>query len=310
MSIKTVMIETVMIALGCNALALFAATPAAKPKPMDPTHEKSVLEYREKIEATLKSDTGWLTVAGLHWLSKGETTFGSDPKAGFVLPAGKSPAIAGSFIFDGKMAVTLKPAAGSGLLVNGKPAQAQTLENDTNSKQDTLSVGDLSMFVIERGGKVGIRLRDKSSKYRQAFTHRSWFPVKADYKVTGKFLPYAEAKKMQIPTVIEGVTEEHESPGEVEFTVNGKLQKTQVLKAGKDQLWLIFRDRSSGKGTYPAGRFLYGDLAADGTVTFDFNRAYNPPCAFTPFATCPLPPRQNSLSVAVEAGELNYHTEP
>jgi uncharacterized protein len=310
MSIKTTVIRFGVILLGLALLPALAASPAGKEKPVNSAHEKEVAEYRQKIETSLKSDTGWLTVAGLHWLAKGETTFGSDAKAGFVLPAGKAPAIAGTFVFDGKMTVTLKPAAGSGLLVNGKPAQAQALENDTNSKQDVVSTGDLSMFVIERGGKVGIRLRDKSSKYRQAFTHRSWFPVKADYKVTGKFLPYAAAKKMQIPTVIEGVTEEHESPGEVEFTVNGKLQKTQVLKAGDQQLWLIFRDRSSGKATYPAGRFLYGDLAADGTVTFDFNRAYNPPCAFTPFATCPLPPRQNSLTVPVEAGELNYHTEP
>lgn len=296
MSIKFVVI--VFMALGLNA---------AGP---DPAHEKLVQEYRTKLETTLKSDTGWLTVAGLHWLKPGGTIFGSDLGSGFVLPAGKAAAKAGVFHFDGKK-VVMKVEAPAGILVNGKPFTEGVLIDDGADKQaDLVTMGDLSMIVIERGGKFGIRLRDKSSKYRKEFTHRSWYPVKANYNVKGKFLPYAVAKKLRVPTVIEGVIEEHESPGEIEFALGGATHRAQVLKAGEGQLWLIFRDRSSGKATYPAGRFLYGDLAKDGTVSFDFNKAYNPPCAYTPFATCPLPPRQNSLKVAVEAGELTYHLEP
>ena len=290
------------------AVIMFAAI-AAGAGP-DPAYEKSVQEYRTKMEATLKSDTGWLTVAGLHWLKPGETTVGSDPKSGFVLPAGKSAAKAGVFQFDGKK-VVLKAQAGSGIQVNGKPfTEGPLIDDGADKKPDLVTLGDLSMIVIERGGKFGIRLRDKTSKYRKEFTHRSWFPVKTEYKVSGKFLPYTTAKKLRVPTVIEGVIEEHESPGEIEFKLAGATHKAQVLKAGEGQLWLIFRDRSSGKATYPAGRFLYGDLNKDGTVTFDFNKAYNPPCAYTPFATCPLPPRENSLKVTVEAGELTYHLEP
>jgi hypothetical protein len=272
---------------------------------VDPAHEKSVLEYRQRLETSLKSDTGWLTVAGLHWLKPGETSFGTAATNKFVLPDGKAPAQTGVFNFDGKD-VRVRAAAGVPLLVNGKAPTDAPLANDAK-KADLVSIGDLTMFVIERGGKVGIRLRDKSSKYRTSFTKRDWYPVKAEYKVNGKFLPYAQPKQLRVPTVIEGVVEEHESPGEIEFALNGKNHRSQVLKAGENQLWLILRDQSSGKGTYPAGRFLYGDLHKDGTVTFDFNKAYNPPCAFTEYATCPLPPRQNSLKVRVEAGELDYH---
>jgi len=276
---------------------------------LDPAYEKSVQEYRTKLETSLKSDTGWLTVAGLHWLKPGETTVGSDPKSGFVLPEGKAPAQLGSFRFDGKKVVF--QAKGSGVTVNGGPFTEGPIQDDgADKKPDLITVGDLTMTVIDRGGRIGIRLRDKTSKYRKEFTHRSWFPVKAEYNVKGKFLPYPVAKKLRVPTVIDGVVEEHESPGEIEFALNGQTHKAQVLKSGETQLWLIFRDRSSGKATYAACRYLYGELNKDNSVSFDFNKAYNPPCAFTPFATCPLPPRQNSLKVAVEAGELTYHVEP
>jgi uncharacterized protein (DUF1684 family) len=277
---------------------------------VDPAYVKSIQDYRTKIETTLKSDTGWLTVAGLHWLKPGATTVGSDASSGFVLPAGKAPAKLGVFHFDGKT-VKFEAAAGSQVQVNGKPFQSGTLVDDYKDRTpDALTVGDLTMTIIDRGGKIGVRLRDKSSKYRKEFTHRSWFAVKPEYKVEGKLIPYAEPKKLRVATVIDGVVEEHESPGEIEFALNGATHKAQVLKAGEGQLWLIFRDRTSNKATYPAGRFLYGEWRKDNTVTFDFNKAYNPPCAFTPFATCPLPPRQNSLKTAVEAGELTYHIEP
>ena len=299
-----------VIAPAIFGFLLLADTPPVKTKSVDPAYAKTITEYRQTIETTLKSDTGWLTVAGLHWLKPGETSFGSGAKNAFVLPSGKSPAKAGSFHFDGKK-VSLKPEPGSGLLVNGKPFSGGALIDDGNEKKaDLVTLGDLTMIVIERGGKVGIRLRDKSSKYRKAFTHRSWFPVKTEYRISGKFLPYPQPKKLRVATVIEGVVEEHESPGEIEFSLGGKTHKLQVLKAADNQLWLLFRDKSSGKATYPAGRFLYGELAKDNTVNFDFNKAYNPPCAYTPFATCPLPPRQNHLTVAIEAGELTYHLEP
>ncbi len=297
------------MSINSRVILFAAAIGMLEAAPVDDVYEKSITDWRMKVEDTLKSDTGWLTVAGLHWLKKGETTFGSDRTNGFVLPEGKAPAKAGALQFDGKQ-VWLVPEPGAGVVVNGIPASRQILVDDSVPKYDVVVLGDLSFFVIVRGDKTGVRLRDKSSKYRKEFTHRSWYPVKPEYKVTGKFFPFAQPKKLKVPTVIEGVVEDHESPGEIEFSHAGKTERAQVLKAGDNQLWLIFRDKTSGKNTYPAGRFLYGDLAQDGTVTFDFNRAYNPPCAFTPFATCPLPPRQNYFEVAIEAGELSYHIEP
>ncbi len=297
MSIKSQVITAIML-----TTASFAADPLAKEAPAD---------YRKRVETVLKSDTGWLTVAGLHWLKPGDTKVGSDPKSDFVLPAGKAPTKLGTFNFDGKI-VRFKVEPGVVVQVNAKPFSGGVLVDDGNDRTaDLLTIGDLSMIVIERGGKYGIRLRDKSSKYRKEFTHRTWYPIKTEYKVSGKFIPYAQPKHLRVPTVIDGVIEEHESPGEIEFVLKGKTLKAQVLKADENQLWLIFRDRTSNKTTYPAGRFLYGDWnTKDNIVVFDFNKAYNPPCAFTPFATCPLPPRQNSLSIPVEAGELTYHIEP
>lgn len=297
MSIKSWVIVATML----NTTA-FAADPLAKESPLD---------YRKRIETMLKSDTGWLTVAGLHWLKPGDTNVGSDPKSDFVLPVGKAPAKLGTLNFDGKV-VKLKLQPGVALQVNGKPFSGGVLGDDSHDKTaDLATIGDLSMIIIERGGKYGVRLRDNTSKYRKEFTHRTWFPIKPEYKVTGKFIPYPQPKQLRVPTVIEGVIEEHEAPGEIEFKLGGKTLRAQVLKADPNQLWLIFRDRTSNQSTYPAGRFLYGDWnPADNTVVFDFNKAYNPPCAFTPFATCPLPPRQNRLSVSVQAGELTYHLEP
>jgi uncharacterized protein (DUF1684 family) len=290
-------------------MSINIAVIAAMALALDPSYVKSVEDYRQKAEQTLKSDSGWLTVVGLHWLKPGATTFGSAAGNDFVLPAGKAPQKAGVFHFDGKT-VRLEAAGGSGIQVNGKPFREGTLQDDSHGAEpDKVTLGDLTITVIERGGRIGLRLRDRTSKYRQHFTHRSWYPIKPEYHVKGKFLPYPQPKMLRIPTVIDGVVEEHESPGEIEFQLGGKTNRAQVLKSGPNELWLIFRDRTSGKETYPAGRFLYGDLLAGGTVRFDFNKAYNPPCAFTPFATCPLPPRQNSLAIPIPAGELTYHVE-
>ena len=181
-----------------------------------------------------------------------------------------------------------------------------TLRPDVSNADDKLVIGPLTMIVIERDGRQGIRLRDKNSKYRRSFKGLQYFPVKAEYRVEARWLPYPKAKKVVVNTVIEGVRETYEATGEVEFTLAGrKLRLEPVVDEG--ELFYIFRDLTAGKSTYGAGRFLYSALAKDGKVTLDFNKAYNPPCAFTPFATCPLPPPQNRLDTAVEAGELAYH---
>ena len=255
------------------------------------SYEASIEQWRQKREAALTADGGWLTVAGLFWLKDGDNTAGSDPAGDIVLPRG--PARAGVFHFHGGQ-TTFRPATGA------TPA-SQALKPDSD---DAVSIDDLSMFVIHRGERYAIRLKDKQSKFRREFTGLHWYPPKPGYRVVASFVRYATPKLITIPNIL-GETEKSPSEGYAAFTLNGREYHLEPV-VEDDQLFFIFRDLTSGKETYGSGRFLYADVPKDGKVILDFNKAYNPPCAFTPYATCPLPPPQNRLSVRIEAGELNY----
>jgi uncharacterized protein (DUF1684 family) len=256
------------------------------------SYESEIRGWREARERSLKADDGWLTVAGLFWLKEGENTFGKDAGNDIVLPDG--PGRAGTFeLRAGKVTVTM-------------PGQApRAMRSDVEGKPDTVLIKDLTMFVIKRGDRYGIRLRDKNSRMRREFTGLRWFPVKESGRVTAQFV--ASPSRIPVPNIL-GQIEQMPSPGYAEFTWEGqKLRLYPVLEEpGARELFVIFRDRTSGRETYGAGRFLYTDMPKDGKLVLDFNRAYNPPCAFTPYATCPLPPKPNQLPVRIEAGELKY----
>lgn len=270
---------------------------------------QEVEKWRQALEARLKADDGWLTVAGLWWLEKGDTPFGSAANAKIQLPPGNPP-IAGFLRFDGQR-VQLIPAEGVPLLVNDQPILISTLVNsDAESQSDTITLGDLTLLILKRGDRIGVRLKDKNSKYRREFTHRNWFPVDEKYKVEARFTPYPKPVKRQIPTVLDGVVEDQEAIGTVDFALNGQSLKMEAVKADAGQIWFIFRDKTAGKQTYGAARFLYAPAPKNGKTVLDFNRAYNPPCAFNPFTTCPLPVKQNILPLAIEAGELKYDEHP
>jgi len=186
--------------------------------------------------------------------------------------------------------------------LNGKAAAAASrLKTDTGGKPDQIGLDGLTLFVIHRGDRYGIRLKDMDSKLRKDFAGRHWFPVQPAYRVTAKFVAYDPPKLIAVPNVL-GETSQMPSPGYVQFSLGGQLLRLDPV-VEEDSLFFIFHDATSGKGTYPPGRFLHADFAKDGKVTLDFNKAYNPPCAFTPYATCPLPPKQNRLPVSIEAGE-------
>ena len=263
------------------------------------SYQTEVEQWRRQREQELKADNGWLTVAGLFWLKEGVNTAGSDASSVIVLPRG--PAKLGEFDFQ-RGQIIFRPASGLAVNINGKPAAAaSTLKPDTEGKPDQVQLDGLTMFVIHRGDRYAIRLKDVASKFRKQFTGLHWFPVRQDYRVTAKFVAYDQPKLIAIPNVL-GETSQMPSPGHVQFTLNGQsLRLDPVVE--EDHLFFIFRDETSGKGTYPPGRFLDAGLAKDGKVLLDFNKAYNPPCAFTPYATCPLPPKQNRLPVRIEAGE-------
>jgi uncharacterized protein (DUF1684 family) len=268
------------------------------------TYHDDVRRWRTSMEASLRAEDSWLTLIGLFWLQEGANRFGSAPENEIVLPAGKAPTIAGSFELAGGE-VWLRTAGDAPVLVNGQPSADIPLRADADGAPDFVTLGDLEMFVIRRGDRFAIRARDRNHPARAAFSGRRWYTVDDAYCVTAAFAPHAAPTTFSILTVL-GTVEERHSPGSLTFELRGQQHRLDALVEG-DQLFIIFRDQTSGATTYPAGRYLKAALPLDGAVTLDFNRAYSPPCAFTDFATCPLPPPQNRLSILVEAGELYDH---
>lgn len=269
------------------------------------SYPATVEKLRADRIAELKSDEGWLTVAGLFWLQAGDNAAGSASGNALVLPKG-APAHLGVFrLADGR--VTFTAAPGAAVTAAGKPVTTTVLDPRTGEKE-ALAVGGLRMFLIRRGDRYGIRLRDMNSRMRQSFAGLTYFPLDEHLRVTAKYVPYDTPHTIPIPNVL-GQTPEMVSPGYVTFTIGGQpLRLEPVYETDeKKDLFFIFKDPTSRDATYPAGRFLHAPLPANGTVTLDFNLAYNPPCAFTDFATCPLPPKQNQLGVRIEAGEKAYH---
>jgi len=278
---------------------------------IDAAHVREVESWRRAREGRLTADGGWLTVAGLFWLKPGVNRFGSDASNDIVLPAHSAPASAGSFVLDGRR-VSVDVSPGAAVTLAGKPVGRTAkigkveLKSDAGGADpDVLAMGALTMQIIDRGERVGVRLKDMRSAARRAFKGLRFFPIKRQLRVSARFVPHGKPKTLDVPTVIPGVTETMTGPGVVTFDIDGKpLRLEPVIEPGSSQLFFIFRDKTAGKTTYGGGRFLYADMPQDGFVVLDFNKAYSPPCAFTAHATCPLPPEQNRLPVAIEAGEM------
>ena len=252
-------------------------------------HTQSVEEWRKKYEEGLQAPyTGWLSVAGLYWLKPGENAAGAAEGNDVLLPRGA--ARVGAFLFDGK-AVRFRNLAGV----------VQPLRTDTSGTPDMVEIDGMRLAAIERNGKFGIRLRDARSSMRLAFRGSSWYPVNAKYRVKAKFIPHPYKRTINFADMT-GNTQKMVSPGLVEFVLNGQTLRLEPVE-DEGQLFFVFKDRTANKGTYAAGRMLYAPLPKNGVTEIDFNVAKNPPCVFTPYATCPLPPKRNILPVAVEAGE-------
>ncbi len=281
------------------------AAAAAVDAAIDVAHVRDVDSWRREREGRLIADGGWLTVAGLFWLKPGANRFGADASNDIVLPAHSAPAFAGSFVLDGRR-VGVDVLPGAAVALAGKPVGKAALKADTGGADpDVLSLGALTMQIIDRGNRLGVRLKDMRSPARRAFKGLRFFSVKRQYRISARFVPHAKPKTLDVPTVIPGVTETITGPGVVTFDIDGKSVRLEpVLEPGSTELFFIFRDKTAGKTTYGGGRFLYADMPRDGFVVLDFNKAYSPPCAFTAHATCPLPPEQNRLPVAIEAGEM------
>ncbi len=284
------------------AAAVLAAGLTAAPAG-DAAYRAEIDQWRAAREARLRADDGWLAVAGLFWLKEGANRFGTAAGNEIVLPAGSAPAVAGVFeLHAGKTSVHVEP----GVVVTAATGAvtAMELRPDTSGSPDVLKLGRLTLFVIERSGRYGIRLRDPESPRRKEFKGLTWFPVAEPLRIKARFIPYTPPRSVPVPNVL-GQINEMPSPGRAVFAIGGQeVGLDSVLEEPEaKELFFIFRDLTTGHETYPSGRFLYSDMPQDGTVILDFNKAYSPPCAFTPFATCPLPPKQNRLPVRIEAGE-------
>jgi hypothetical protein len=292
-----------LLGLGALACGRPADDAAAGPPAVDPAYRREIAEWRRQREAGLRAEGGWLATAGLHWLPEGESSLGSQPMADVVLPA-SAPARVGTLTRQGS-SVRLEVAPGVGATHAGEPARSLELVSDAAGAPTVVELGTLAFHVIERGDRLALRVKDAASPSRQEFTGLDSFPIDPSWRLAARFEPYDPPRPLPVEDVSGGI-QDGTSPGAVVFRHGGETHRLDALGEG-DSLFLIFADATSGKETYGGGRYLYTDLPGDdGTLVVDFNRAYNPPCAFTPYATCPLPPPQNRLPVAVTAGEKRY----
>lgn len=289
--------------LAISALSLAPIAHAA----VDAAGEQAAIEqWRAKRLANLESDTGWLTLAGLFWLKDGENTFGSGAANSLRLDNPALAANAGVFIKTGAQ-VRFVARDGGGVTHEGKPVTSLDLVPDNSDQPTILESGPLSFFLIERAGHYGIRLRDKANPHRANFHGLDYFPVGTDWVFDARFEPYQPHRQIKIVNIL-GMEESMDSPGAIVFEKDGHEWRLDAIleEPGAEELFVMFADATSGKETYGAGRFMYPKLPENGRVQLDFNKAYNPPCAFNDFATCPLPPFQNRLALPVTAGEKNY----
>ncbi|HEV2856044.1 MAG TPA: DUF1684 domain-containing protein [Thermoanaerobaculia bacterium] len=289
------------------AAALWAAD--SKASPSAETYRQEIEKFRQERVDSLKREDGWLTLVGLYWLKPGENKLGSDPGSAVILPAGKAPALAGVLTREGdKVRLTVEP--GVALTADGKPATSgMEVQADVSGKPTMLELGSLKFYVIKRGDRLGVRIKDRQSPVLASFKGLDNYPIRPEWRIVARFEPYKD-KKIPIANIV-GQVEDSVSPGAVVFDWKGKTYRIDALEGSPEGgLFLVFGDKTNGRETYGAGRFLDTDPPKDGKVVVDFNTAYNPPCAFTAFATCPLPPRQNKLAVAVEAGEKSFKGGP
>ena len=260
-------------------------------------------EWRERREVSIAGTNGWLTLVGRHWLREGTNTVGAGPGQDAMLPAGRAPERLGWLVRSGKT-VRFEAAEGVEARVEGRPVRNLEMVTDEGGKPTLLEVGPLTLTLIERGERVGLRVRDAGSEARHNFRGLDCFPYDPSWCLAGRFEPFAEPMVLRVPDVT-GNTQTLRSPGHIVFSVKGRERRLQVVEEPEEERYFVlFRDRTAGSTTYGAGRYLYvGRADAEGRVTVDFNQAFTPPCAFTPYATCPLTPSQNELPFAVRAGE-------
>lgn len=303
--------KVIPLVIGYWILVIGCSTPDKPTQQQIDAHKKDVDAWFDHRVDELKSHDGWLNLAGLFWLKDGINSFGSDESNDIVFPAGKIAPKAGYYMVKGST-VALNPANGADLSIYGTPVEKQTIVFHPDSAKavkllqgSVTTHGSLEWYIIRRDDKMGIRLRDLESDGVKNFKGIERFPVDLSWKVEARFEPAAEGEMVDITNVL-GQTFPEQLTGRYVFELDGKEYRLEATGNGSE-LFICFGDATNAKETYGAGRFLYVPRPdSSGRVFIDFNKSYNPPCAFTEFATCPLPRKENVLPVGILAGEKNY----
>ena len=288
---RTVALSIVAVSLGTTILGA-----------VDEAVRKETEAWRVKHEADYRRE--YVPLAGLFALKPGLNTAGSAASNNIVLPKSAPPVI-GRFVLNGK-AVRFEPQPGTVVTLKGQQVTRPVdLRSDEGDEIDELAIGNLALWVHISGERPTIRMRDPNGETARTFRGFQWFPIDDSYRVTGRFIKDPAPHEVRAPNQI-GDIDVMQTEGVVEFTIGGQTVRLRPMTTRPKRFWFIFRDGTSGKETYETARFLYSDLRDDGTTVLDFNQAYNPPCAFNPFTTCPIPLPENRLKVRIPAGEKNY----
>jgi uncharacterized protein (DUF1684 family) len=262
--------------------------------------------HANRVATQLVGDNGWLNLAGLYWLKEGFNTFGSDPANDVVFPEGKMAPNAGTFVVQqGK--VTMEVNEGVEIMKDSIRVNHEVIHIPDSSFYPVMSYGTLEWLVIDRSGKLGVRVRDLESEAVKNFTGVERYPIDPKWRVEAAFEKYEPIKHIPITNII-GQTYQSPCPGALVFTIDGVEYRLDAIDDGTEgEYYILFGDKTNETETYPSGRYMYVKYPdGDGKVIVDFNKSYNPPCAFTEFATCPLPPKQNGLDLTITAGEKNF----
>jgi len=274
--------------------------------PEEAAYVTEVQEWHKRRIDRLTSETGWLSLAGLYWLKEGKNTFGGASGNDIKFPKDKTPDLIGSlYLEDGN--VRIKINEGIDVLHEGVFTKSIQMKPDITGEPTILSLNSLSWYIIKRRDKFAVRLRDHENENIKNFTGIEIYPIETTWRIQAKLEKYDPPKLIEVPNISGSINKEN-SPGALVFVIDKKGYRLDAVgKSGGKSLFIIFADQTNGYETYGAGRFLYANMPGeDGLTTIDFNKAYNPPCAFTRFATCPLPPSQNVLPIKITAGEKNY----
>jgi uncharacterized protein len=302
---RALFVFTSVLLGACSRAETVAAS--AKPSIDSATYSAEIAEFHGKRLDAIAGPDGWATLAGLFWLDSANYAIGSAKASTILLPSDHTPKSVGTLTIADKT-VLFRATKGVSVMVDSARVDSIALASDKEPKPTVLRAGSVTYRLIERAGRLALRVKDSAYVLRRDFQGLQYFPSDTSYRVLAHLEPHATPRSVRILNIV-GMTEEYRSPGLLHFTIGGTPYTLTATFEGKDttQYFVLFRDATSKETTYPAGRFMYAKLAdSAGNTILDFNRAYNPPCAFTAFATCPLPPAENVLPVSLTAGEKRY----